>query len=932
MPRFPQCVFVLTALVWATQATAEDAYYNIALDKLELTEVKIPKGETQFDWRNMQLWEFMRPYAVLDGEGEVYVQTSRSLLSATPRSDQEDYNHITVCAPAGRDVSGRLFLPKLDCTGYELVKFKILASAADKDAKNKFLQMKINRYEQLLNRNIAGGAWFRHQVRQAQKDLGQTPAEILDSPRPMMGRRNRFEDVDSTYDLFTGGRAISENLQLDRILPPAKPGEETVAVDSLEGITIQEIDWKPLLEGLNPQLDPLADKVPFDQHVVFFPTFQAALTISDETKNVPGLFLKMAERHSDDTSTNARYEKQLCLTVSGLARLLGPKLVKSVALTGSDPYFFTGTDLAVLFESPQPVVLEQLVLAQVSLKAQAQKDAQPISGEVAGVSYKGFRSPDRSVSAYVARLNGTVVVANSPYQLERLASVAKGETKPIAALDEYKFFRSRYTLDDKNETAFCFISDATIRRWCGPRWRIAASRRVRDAAVMADMQAGQLDRLVEGKIKTGPIYTDLPIAAKGELQLTPDGVVSSALGSFDFLTPIAEIPLDRVSKAEADAYNRWRTGYQSNWRWAFDPIAIRLGVEKKKLSADMTVMPLIWGTDYREFINVSRGVKFPADAGDLHKTLGHFILAINRDSQRVRSGADFLRLMALGVQIDFLSWLGNHVCAYVDDDPLWDELAKVKLEDLPDFVRKNVGRIPLALRADVSSGMKLTAFLVALRAFVDQTAPGMTNWETLTYKEQPYVKITPTERARGRENEMENLAIYYTASGDSLLLTLNEALLKRSIDRQLAREEAQKKGEKPPEIEHPWLGESMALAVEGKYLQFAGILSSRFQRPSPMQAGSWNNLPILNEWKRRYPNEDPVKLHARFWHTELVCPGGGKYVWNEKWQTMESTVYGHPGEPKEGPLLMPIYQSWERGDFGLTFEEQGLRAKVLLIR
>ena len=135
----------------------------------------------------------------------------------------------------------------------------------------------------------------------------------------------------------------------------------------------------------------------------------------------------------------------------------------------------------------------------------------------------------------------------------------------------------------------------------------------------------------------------------------------------------------------------------------------------------------------------------------------------------------------------------------------------------------------------------------------------MTNWETLTYKDQAYVKITPSERARSREEELENLAVYYVASGDSLLLTPNETLLKRSIDRQLAREEAKKKGEKSPEVEHPWLGENVSLAVQGKLVQLvAGMTQSR--RPSPMQIESWNNLPILKEWKRRYPKEDPVEL------------------------------------------------------------------------
>ena len=94
----------------------------------------------------------------------------------------------------------------------------------------------------------------------------------------------------------------------------------------------------------------------------------------------------------------------------------------------------------------------------------------------------------------------------------------------------------------------------------------------------------------------------------------------------------------------------------------------------------------------------------------------------------------------------------------------------------------------------------------------------------------------------------------------------------------------------------------------------------------------WNNLPILNEWKRLYPSQDPVKLHEQFWQTKLICPGGGHYVWNEKWQTMESSVYGHPGEPKAGPGKILPLANITGANFGLTFENQGLSAKAVLDR
>lgn len=99
-----------------------------------------------------------------------------------------------------------------------------------------------------------------------------------------------------------------------------------------------------------------------------------------------------------------------------------------------------------------------------------------------------------------------------------------------------------------------------------------------------------------------------------------------------------------------------------------------------------------------------------------------------------------------------------------------------------------------------------------------------------------------------------------------------------------------------------------------------------------MQLRSWANLPILNEWRRRYADRDPLELYGRYWQARLECPGGGRYVWNEQWQTMESTVYGHPGQPKPGPDLVPWLSELAGVNFGLTFELNGLRARAAIDR
>jgi hypothetical protein len=226
-----------------------------------------------------------------------------------------------------------------------------------------------------------------------------------------------------------------------------------------------------------------------------------------------------------------------------------------------------------------------------------------------------------------------------------------------------------------------------------------------------------------------------------------------------------------------------------------------------------------------------------------------------------------------------------------------------------------------------NNGLKLAVFLTSARAFIDQTAPGLTAWQTLKYKDQPYVKVTPTEKAKGQGMpDVRNLALYYAPTGDALIVTLSENVLKRAIDRRDERVKAKAEG-KEVAIGKPWLGANEALRVDGKALDLLNRLShDEYERT--MQFRAWGNLPILTTWKRMYPDQDPVALHERLWHTELVDPAGGKYVWNAKWQTMESTVYGHPGEPKTGPSAPPILSTFGAGEFGLTFEDQGLRARV----
>jgi hypothetical protein len=927
---------LLAAGLFLVQANlvAEEAFYHVPWSELEVTEGTIPNSE-ETDWRSWQTRRRKPAYAVLEGEGEVYVTDGVGRTANPGQTRGSDLGGRTLVArtAAPRDLTGWLFAPSADGKTMSKVRFKVPAARATATARTPFFETQRLHYEQLMDQGAAGTAWFRHRAREAQQALGEKPAAADDNQRPQVFRGRWLSgDLSDTYSLFSGGRALSENLQLDRVLPTTAAGEETVDITTLRGIEVREIDWKPLVKDLHPKLDSLATALPFDQHAVLFPSFEAAVQLSDELAAQSALVLGLAEPSTTDARTFERYQQQLGLSLTGMARLLGPSVVKSVAVTGSDPYFRTGTDLAVLFEAADANVLHELILAQVALSAAKNTTVKTIDGTEEGLAYRGWIAPDRSVCSYVAQREGLVVVTNSLVQLRQLARVASGQTKALASLDEYLFFRHRYPLGDTEETALVFLSDATIRRWCGPHWRIATSRRTRDAAVLSEMLATQLDRLVAGKVAVGPLYSDLPLAQTGELSLSSQGVRSSAIGSLAFMTPISEMPIDRVTQAEATAYQQWRDRYQQNWSWAFDPIALRLTVRADKLAADLSVMPLIWGSEYRTMISVSQGATLDPNAGDRHDdALAHAVLAVNTESETFRRQTNMAQMLVGGLQADPLSWLGEWVSIYVDKGTFWDELTKIESDKQQAFIEEQGWHVPLGISADVTNGLKLTVFMAALRGFVEQVAPGMLQWESLTYQERPYVRVTPTERALSQTPQMKNAGVYYSMSGSQLTLSPNEDVLKRAIDREIARDKAAAAGQPAPQTARPWLGGNLALQVDQQAWHTLGMISGT-EYQTLMQTRAWSNLTILNEWKRRYPDKDPVALHEQFWQLRLTCPGGGQYVWNEDLKTMESTVYGCPAAPRNGPLTAPVLQSIKLGSFGLTFEPQGLRARIALDR
>jgi len=882
-------------------ASAGDTYFS-----LPIRELRLDSGRPLPSWKGSLAYFARRsgrhPYVALEGDGEAYV-----CIDPTWRpGDPEPHEPVIVAlrVPAGESVRGRLLLPGSGSQGWEAHAFEIAiaaGAATGEDERVRFLQAKHQHYEALARAGIPGGAWFRHRAGGALEELehvGATraPGTSLLTRAPRAGS-GALED---TFDLFSGGRALSENLQLDRVLEPVEGGVEWRPLAELQGISTLEIDWVEHVAGLAPELDRLAACIPADQHAVFFPSLAALVTLLDEAEENGTPVLQLLEPRAEDAGVRARYERQMCLELGAMAGALGDALVRGVALTGSDPYLRTGSDVAVLFEATRPELLAYFALAR-QREAARLLGLTTLSGEIDGLRFTGVDSGDGRLRSFLVQQGEVVLVTNSLVQVEAFGDVMGGRRAALTALDEYVFFRDRYPRGAADETAFAILTDATIRRWCGPRWRIAASRRTRAAAVMMDQQARHLEELVAGRATDGVLMNELPVPGGCALRLTPRGVVSDVYGQIAFLTPIAELELEEVTAAEAQAYERFRTTYQERWRRFFDPVALKVSVRPRRLELDLSVMPLIAGTDYRWVREISTGAPLRPGAGDPHpEALLNCILALQRDSEAFRElerGFGFLE-----PELDRpLSWLGDSVSIYVDQDPLWTTRGAWEHQD--SFLSSHYYEIPIALHAAVRNPLRLAAFLEALGEEASYSAPG--------------------------RMALFNITFHYAVLPDALVVSLREDVVQRAVERSRARIEAAERGD--PVREREWLGQSWSLrarrgVIEAVHAIFGDELRQR------MQTLAWSNLPILDEWRRLFPEVDPIEFHARYCHVDLVCPGGGEFVWNEEWRAMESSFYGHPGQSKGGPSLPAAVRSVSAAELGLTFERDGLRARVVLER
>ena len=758
--------------------------------------------------------------------------------------------------------------------------------------KEEFEKISQLQYQEWSNEHLPGTAWFRH--------LSGTPAAE--------NRRNRWRSTTSlndTFAIFSGGRAISENLALDRNLILAAGNEKKpkpdVALKDIEGVTVKAIDWSNKLPKEDIKIDALAHSIPINQHALFAPSLKDLFTLMDQIETEGAPVLQAFTVRNAFRTLPSQYKRQMGLDVPEMVAKLLP--IQSVAITGGDPFFPMGTDVAVLFETANPEALFTALTKTIALKAKHQ-GAQPIPNKSLNgkIAYKAYQTPDRRFSCHILQQGKLVAVSNSIEQIKRLLNVQTQPKNSLGASDEFRFFRHRYPIS-KDESAFIFLSDATIRRWASPKIRIGASRRTRGAAVLSELTSAHI---------AGEKPSDEFASLIGSTTLDGKKVISSQLGSLGFLTPVSEMEITTATAAEAAAYQQWRRGYENGWAQVFDPIAIRMSLGKDKQELDITVLPLTVDSDYREVITLTGKSSLSDKAKDVPaESLLYAAFAIDSKSETFKEFDQELLEMLPGLKINPLSWVGESISFHLENGFFWKAMQHAEMDE------NLIGLLPLAVRIESNSRIKLALFLTAMKGMLDTSAPDLVRWEKRKHGNQSYLAII------GDEQELNGMAlsIYYAALPSALLVSLDEDMLKRAIDREV-QDTAQ--GSKLPDAKHFLLESSPQFMMGLNHLFDQRSFEQRRQKES------WRAIPILNEWHRRFPNMKPETVHQIAYASDLHCPGGKGYRWNAEAITMESVAYGHPTEPRNEGTTLEFINKFNKLQTTFGFEDGGLRIRAKL--
>jgi hypothetical protein len=657
------------------------------------------------------------------------------------------------------------------------------------------------------------------------------------------------------------------------------------------------------------------------------------------------------EVRSRNQGLRQRYERQLCLRSTALAKTLGPLVIRGLAVTGSDCYLREGSDVTVLFH----VANRDLFLAAVNgFIEEARKEwgdrLKETRGEYRKVPIETFSTPLRTVNLHRATVGDFVIYSNSPAALRRVIDTHQGRRKALADAPDFRYMRTVFRADDRGEDGFAFLSDPFIRRLVGPASKIKEKRRLEALTSLHMMTSAALFAAWEtGKLPASAKELYAAAALRPEEVYAPEGkgvtwdaedkrAVSDAYGTLHFATPLVELPIDRVTETERDEYLRFRDEYTRLWRRYFDPVGVRLALDDKQVRIETYILPLIKSSEYNELREDTGGGTTPLELNGIPaNTVAQFLAHIAPNAPWRNDLKDLLARADVLGRDQGVDWLGDWFLLRFDDSDLYAKIARHEIRW--EFDPPGTGgadelflQMPVTVGVGIKDPKAFADVLQALRKWLLARNNAYT-WEPL---KPDYKGVTITRVQEKDDNRKEQPALYYALVDGGWYVSFREECIKAIIDRAEAR-----KAGKLPKPETVPVNTSLYVAPKAaeKTLDFAKLyLEWQTQRQALANAPLWYALYRTGLVPADAPADARRKAVLHYLGFEPVSAEGAPYAYEPKTDEVVNRRHGslrrprlHPAPADESPLVELLGQfRTVRAD--LRFREDGVNTVLTIER
>lgn len=770
----------------------------------------------------------------------------------------------------------------------------------------------------------------------------------LPEPRP----RQRRRQLDRALQFHTGLSAIDQTLQRHRGIRTARiesVDERTIPIDDLEQIEPDGLPFDEMLEQLDdePSVERLAGFVPDDVLYLHFDDLRVFRRLLRRMEDGLPPLIQATRGAGERSGAGDHYQTQLALETTGLSEQLGHLVADEVAVVTSDPLFGAGSDISMLFEVTDRARLDQ-AFDHYENKIRERIDVEVVDETIADRPVRLLTSGDGRVRQFRVDLeDDIVVVSNSRRALRRLLEVEAGERRALSDSDDFRYMRAMYPHRSNADEGFVFFGERFVERVVGPEMRIAAARRahsradltaVNYAALLFGWLRGRSAEDVDELIEEGIVNEEELVHPDGSpIEFSPDGGAFSKWGDARLMTPLVDIEVEAVSEAEQQAYDRFRRGYQRQWRQLIDPVGARLTYRDNRLSVDGRMVPL---PDRSPYDALSRAVGHQPVEPKGFDTGFRWTLGVADDAD-LRSHVGMMATQMTGRADLDVDWLGEWVMVGVSDrGSLWDialQTGVIPSEETHLRTRHGMqsipryAQIPLYAGADLRSKVALTTTLTAARSFVEDVAPGQIEWGQFdSYRDVPVVAVRPAEAPD--DDPWAEVGIYYAIVDDTFVVSLDLTTLKILVDELLDGESTsgahpmQSTIEVKPDADRSWLTQVVLGAVESQ------VYRGRREARSGLEAVI-RGVPEFADDPDRW-----ATVSERYLGVVYADPHGGEWAMGAHGQPEHSLAMGDrdtfwPEIPVEGSPVTELLLSLRDLELAIDVyeedEHRGLRTRFV---